>query len=740
MAIRTFNSVGGFSVGENPETIILPNGDITTDFATFTANVDAGNVKTDHLLYANGVPWDFQLPAGQNNQVQYYLDGQFAASDKFTFNGTTNVLTVTGNASITNTALIGNLRTDHLLYANGVAWDLQEAAGSDTQIQFNTGDNFDASSDFTFNKDTSVLTVNGNIDTGNIYATGDVLFDGDAGIGGNTTIGGTLDVTGNVTAPRFYGNLIGSVSGGNFNIGATDKTIAFTKGSNLYYSSNLQFDYTSNVLTLQGNLFTTNANLGNLTTSNYFHGVFDNTSSSQPNIHQVGTLDFLDVDTTITAADVETGNLDVSARVTSHLIPSTDNTYDLGSSSSYWRNAYVGSNVFLSSSAYLRAIGSVVYTDAMYVENNMSADTITSRSDAFLEGDVTVSGNLIVGGTTTYINVTNMDIKDPLISLGGSGSGANATSYDGKDRGLVLRNYKSDGTGVQNQAFVWSTTGNEFRAFSNVTSIAGEVVTGSEYANVHANVFKGNVQGTILTASQTNITTVGTLTNLEVAGTLTVDTHASIASLEASGLQYPLTDGTQRQVLSTDGAGELYWATIDTYRLANGTSNVTVAGPGPDYPESPGGIVSISINGTPDVVVVDSDQVDITGNLVVSDTTTTTVLKVNDSTVGTAVLTTSAIATATLLSLNTADFRAVEYFIKGEDATGYKYSVATISAVHNSVDAVEWSTYGAVHSGSSTGTFDVVYDTTDPDNHVIKLKVNPSSNHETVWTVQYRVI
>lgn len=728
MAIRTFNSVGGFSVGENPETIILPNGDITTDFATFTSNVDAGNVKTDHLLYANGQPWDFQLPAGQNGQIQYYLDGQFAASDKFTFNGTSNTLTVTGNTSVTNTLLAGNLRTDNLLYANGVAWDLQEAAGLDTEIQFNTGDNFDSSSNFTFNKADNILTVTGNIETGNVHTTGNIAVDG------------KVDVTGNVTAPRFIGNLIGNISGGNVNIGATDKTIAFTKGSNLYYSSNLQFDYTSNVLTLVGNLEASNANLGNLATANFFHGKFDATSSSQPNIHTVGLLDYLDVDTKITAATVETSDLKVSGNVTSHLISSTDNTYDLGSSSRYWRNAYIGSNVFLSSSAYLRATGAVIYTDAMYAENNISAGSITARGEALLQGDVTVSGNLTVGGTTTYINVTNMDIKDPLISLGGSGSGANATSYDGKDRGLVLRNYKSDGTGVQNQALVWSSAGEEFRAFSNVTSIAGEVVTGDVYANIHANVFKGNIQGNVLTSAQPFITSLGTLTGLEVSGTLKVNTNANIASLVASGLQYPTSDGTQRQVLSTHGNGALYFATIDTYRLANGTSNVSVAGPGPDSPTSPGGVVSISVTGVPDVVVVDTNQVDITGNLVVSNTTTTDKLVVANSTVGTAILNTTAISVYTLLALPVSDFRAVEYFIKGEDNTGYKYSVATISAVHNSVDAVEYSTYGAVHAGSSTGTFDVVYDTTDPGNHLIKLKVTPSSSHSTDWTVQYRVI
>ena len=48
MAIKAFNSVAGFSVGESPANIILANGDITTTNITATgvSNLNAvGNVK-----------------------------------------------------------------------------------------------------------------------------------------------------------------------------------------------------------------------------------------------------------------------------------------------------------------------------------------------------------------------------------------------------------------------------------------------------------------------------------------------------------------------------------------------------------------------------------------------------------------------------------------------------------------------------------------------------------------------
>ena len=71
MAIRTFNSVGGFSVGEIPTSVILPNGDVTTGNARLTSNVVVGNI-----------------------------------------------ITGSGNITVGNTILAGNLRTNNLLYAN----------------------------------------------------------------------------------------------------------------------------------------------------------------------------------------------------------------------------------------------------------------------------------------------------------------------------------------------------------------------------------------------------------------------------------------------------------------------------------------------------------------------------------------------------------------------------------------------------------------------------------------------
>lgn len=53
--------------------------------------------------------------------------------------------------------------------------------------------------------------------------------------------------------------------------------------------------FTFGNVTVTGNTVSGNANLGNLATANYFHGVFDSSSNAQANITSLGTLSGLTV-------------------------------------------------------------------------------------------------------------------------------------------------------------------------------------------------------------------------------------------------------------------------------------------------------------------------------------------------------------------------------------------------------------------------------------------------------------
>jgi len=83
----------------SPITVIKSRGiDTTGDYVvnsiSSTGNVSAGNIKSDHLLYANGTPYAFTSnAAGTNTQVQFNDANNFAGSANLTFNKTTGTLT-----------------------------------------------------------------------------------------------------------------------------------------------------------------------------------------------------------------------------------------------------------------------------------------------------------------------------------------------------------------------------------------------------------------------------------------------------------------------------------------------------------------------------------------------------------------------------------------------------------------------------------------------------------------------
>jgi hypothetical protein len=216
MALKPFNSVAGFSVGEVPANVILGNGDITTGNVTLTGDIAAGNVKTNNLLYANGAPWDLQEASGSNGYVQFNSNGNFAASANFTFDNSNNVLTVIGNVLANAANITGNLTVGGTIIGNisGNISGNVTPAGSNTQIQYNNSNTLGASANFTFDQTTSVLGLTGNLNlNGAIVSSsnGNITIEPD-GTGilvvANTAGGATGIALGDPTAGNLISNAI----------------------------------------------------------------------------------------------------------------------------------------------------------------------------------------------------------------------------------------------------------------------------------------------------------------------------------------------------------------------------------------------------------------------------------------------------------------------------------------------------------------------------------------------------
>ena len=338
-------------------------------------------------------------------------------------------------------------------------------------------------------------------------------------------------------------------------------------------------------LSVTGTITSGNASLGNLATANFFSGSGANLTSitganvtgtvanathastantvvngAQSNITSLGTLTGLDVNGNIAIAGG--GNISGANVVTANFF--TGNGSNLSS--------IAGANVTGTvANATHAATANTIVDNAQ--PNITSVGTLTSvsvtgdanagnlrTSGVLTAGDATITGNLTVNGTTIYANVTTLDVKDPVISLGGTGNGSPLTSNDGKDRGTLLHYY----SGSAIDAFMgWDNSNAEFAFGSNV-SITNDVVTFTDFGNVRTNYIFGNgsmltgivaaggtanfanFAGNVTVAAQSNITSLGTLSSLSVtananvgnvyASNISASGNISGANLDISGL------------------------------------------------------------------------------------------------------------------------------------------------------------------------------------------------------------
>jgi len=168
---------------------------ITSNNITVTTNANVGNLLTDNLLHANGVPWDFELPGGGNTQLQFNNDGSFGGSANLTFNKDTGNLSINGNVNLANGLYYGDGGgLSNIAAANVVGLNLSRIANGNSNV--------------------NIATANGNV---TISAVGNANIVTVTGTGANIT--GTFSTTGLVTIPNTAGGAtaieLGSPTQGN---------------------------------------------------------------------------------------------------------------------------------------------------------------------------------------------------------------------------------------------------------------------------------------------------------------------------------------------------------------------------------------------------------------------------------------------------------------------------------------------------------------------------------------------
>ena len=131
--------------------------------------------------------------------------------------------------------------------------------------------------------------------------------------------------------------------------------------------------------------------------------------------------------------------------------------------------------------------------------------TIGLPNDVTIGQNLTVTGDLTVNGTTTTVNSTTVTIDDPIFTLGGDSAPG---SDDNKDRGIEFKYH--DGSSARVGFFGYDDSNTAFTLFTEATN-SSEVFSGTV-----GNAIFNQITGTLQTAAQSNITSLGTLTTLTV--------------------------------------------------------------------------------------------------------------------------------------------------------------------------------------------------------------------------------
>lgn len=203
----------------------------------------------------------------------------------------------------------------------------------------------------------------------------------------------------------------------------------------------------------------------------------------------------------------------------------------------------------------ISASGLTVQSAIENLENNKAplvspvfTGVVTTTGNATIGGALTVSGNLYVNGNVTYINANNISLNDSLIYL------ADDNPSDSIDIGFVSA--FTSNVRYQHTGFVRDATDGVWKLFANVVA---EPTTTIDFTNAtYANLQVGNIAGTITTASQPNITTIGTLGSLAVTGNITVSGNVKLSSAgwsvrETGTKLYFAYNGVNKMSLDTGG-------------------------------------------------------------------------------------------------------------------------------------------------------------------------------------------
>ena len=699
MALRPLNSIAGFSTGDPAVTVVQANGDITT--INFTANGisnlgNVGNVKitggnADQYLRTDGtgnLTWD---------DVGNISSNRVAVMPYLIPNGESYILNNNFQGLYSQAITI-----DGELTVDGMLIEIQDSIqSSPTQVLFDTNGTATGNNGFTFLNYNGNLNVPGNINvTGSVIPGADDTYDlGRANarwrngyFGGNTIYldGASIKVDANGYV------VITNNVGGSFTVegttpSATNEIENGNSNVTVYANSNIAFTVsgTSNVLvvTTAGANLTGNLTTGGVKTDNLYYangtawnfGQDPGGSNTQIQFNNNGNFD--------ASANLTFNNSTNNLTVTGNLVTNTGALYGNASGLTNIPGANITGNITGNISNAQHAVTSNTVVDSSQ-PNITNVGTLTNLA---VSGNAVIGGNLTVNGNLIYVNVEELSIKDPIINLNTGSNGAAPVSNSGKDVGSALNYYDTQAR----IAFMgWDTSNAEF-AFGSQTSISSEVVTFTQYGNVRASTYLGNIDGG--TGSFSGNISAG---NANLGNVITANYLVSSLGCVAVGTGF---------IAVSAGTGGIFNSSVNDINLGL-AANVTI-GSTTGNVTARGNLIANSISTTGNIsanlitgTLTTAAQPNITsvgtlGNLTVSGNTVSNIVDANTTITQSIVSKRSNVSVTTLTVIDSfaaSAYRTAKYVVSSQNDDGFES--LEVLLIHNDINSYI-TVYGAINDG-----------------------------------------
>ena len=615
MALKPFNSVGGFSIGDsNIVTIINANGNVTTSNLSVTAgfanlgnvgNIYIGGGGNGQVLITDGAgnlnwtdaPLDlYQIQNGNSNVTIPSANGNVfinAGASQWIFDTTGNLVgpgsgsanlgnrvtanyanfandvVVQGNiANANNISVTNNITTNTANVTGNLSAGNISTGGSGGNITLSGGNisgaNVVLANGFTSNGGlVDFKTANSNVQLGsnaNVH-----LYGGNAGQVLQTDGAGNLNwVTTATSSSIFNGDSNVSIPTANGNINLTsagNTTIVVTgTGANITGYANISGNVSANNANVTGNLTSGNANLGNLLTANYAN--FANDVVVQGNIANANNISVTNNITTNTAnvtGNLSAGNANLGNLLTANYANFANDVVVQGNIANA-NNISVTYNI---ASNTANVTGNLTSGNAN-LGNLLTANYANFANDVVVQGNIANAGNISVTGNVTAQNfvgtLANGSSNVSIPTANGNiifspGTGYANTGVISPSGLTIIGNISANGTITSNTGII----SNSVTAFANtVLTLSAGVATGN--ANVDVTLVPtGN--GTVNVSSKriTNLATPTEATDAatkqyvdDVAQGLNVHDAANVAT---TGTLASLTGGTITYDNGTAGVG-----------------------------------------------------------------------------------------------------------------------------------------------------------------------------------------